>query len=39
VGLPVQWIEMQAPAPRIGYQEDTFLVSRARLMGMRLTSM
>ena len=26
-GFPVQWIEMQAPAPRSAYQEDTFLVS------------
>jgi mannose-6-phosphate isomerase-like protein (cupin superfamily) len=24
---PVQWVEMQAPAPRSAYQEDTFLVS------------
>ena len=25
--LPVQWAEMQAPAPRSAYQEDTFVVS------------
>jgi mannose-6-phosphate isomerase-like protein (cupin superfamily) len=25
--LPVRWAEMQAPAPRSAYQEDTFLVS------------
>ena len=25
--LPVRWAEMQAPAPRSAYQDDTFLVS------------
>jgi mannose-6-phosphate isomerase-like protein (cupin superfamily) len=26
--LPVRWAEMQAPAPRSAYQDDTFLVTR-----------
>jgi mannose-6-phosphate isomerase-like protein (cupin superfamily) len=27
-GAPVRWAEMQAPAPRSAYQDDTFLVMR-----------
>ena len=30
--LPVRWAEMQAPAPRSAYQDDTFLIMRPELV-------